>query len=267
MQTKNNNVKLEALFDAHLNAQQYSEATLQAPKDSYLALNQARLDQIQAFYKIPTFNIDNVCFILAVPTIIAHYYFFNQLVFHNDWVALGLIGTMGLIPCGCFYLAAIAGIGVLTNEIRLALWKRKKINKPIVDAYKALSSKVKELSEAHDTVCELHFSEKNYFRCMFNFDQMAERITHHPVYTPAFYQHELYTSKINLPEIRNNIKQAYLDGKSTEFFSLYCEALKLEKTVAEAWVKFEAQDAEILEEKYQAFSRTQTGSLELQDII
>lgn len=267
IQTEDKHVKLETLFDAHLSAHQNPEPMAKAPVDSYVELTNAIVERDDAFKKIPVFKNENIAFLLAPFIIGGHYYLWNKWLFHNDWLALGLLGTLFLVPLSLIYFSFGVGIGALTNKFRRKLWKSKKNNQSFVANHQSLVQKVEQLSNAHESLCKAHLSEKLYFQYMFNFDQMVERITQHSVYTESFYEHTFYTSRINLPEMRENLKQAYLGDNSTEFFYLYYQALELEETAAKAWVKFEAQDGEILEEKYQAFARTQTGQLELQDII
>lgn len=261
------------MFDNHLSAQQNSETDAQTilhtPIESYEKLNQVKREQSKAFSQIPVFDNDNILFFLAPLILGGHYYLWNKWLFHNDWWGLVLLGTLLIIPSFILYVPCALGIGTFINKFRLTLWKSRKANQPLLDNYQRLVHQVEELTQAHHAVCKTHLSEKMYFQYMFNFDQIVQRITHHPVYTPAFYQHTLYTNQINLPEMRESLKQAYLERSenSTKFFHLYYQALQLEEVAARAWVQFEAQDSEILEEKYQVFARTQTDQLELQDII
>lgn len=261
--------ELSSLFDTHLTDKNkdyhIDKSLLVTPLQSCEELNGVTQQLYQAIDKILVPDEELYAFLIGACFMVNHYYQFHRIIMPHDWVGTILLGSVsfivGLLVYVPFSLLFAKGFGA----IKLALWKYK--NKTLVEDVKQLREKVKAMRQTHSELCENALNEKVYFKYMLNYDQMCERIKTNKTYIPTFYNHSFYKNTIDLNQMREKMKQAYLDKKATDFFSLYSQTEKFENLVEQAWVKFEAQDGEILEEKYQAFARVERGQPELNDII
>jgi hypothetical protein len=187
--------------------------------------------------------------------------------FSHDWIDALCYALLGLIPGLTLFTVVSEGISWICRKTHFWKWKKKQGGDEILQHYDNLKEQLSQTYEKRDVFYQTHFTEQLYFQSLFAYDEMVEHIKNNKTYTASFYNHSIYTDAVDLDAMREKMKQAYLKKRSSEFFALYAESEKFEDIIQQAWLKFEAQDSEILEEKYLAFVTRELKNPELKNII
>jgi hypothetical protein len=263
--------ELTDLFEAHLTDkdkyEHHSESSSFTPVQSYHELSHVKAHLYHALEQIIDPDEEVYAFFIGVCLMINHYYLFYRFVMPHDVVGVILLGSLSFAASLIAYVPGAILVGKGLKAIRIALWKRKHKNKPLLDNVHQLEAKVNEMYKKHESLCQKHLTEQVYFEYMLNYDSMVEHIKNNKTYTASFYNHSIYTDAVDLDAMREKMKQAYLKKRASEFFALYAQSEKFEDIIQQAWLKFEAQDSEILEEKYLAFVTRELKNPELKNII